>query len=72
MNELDREVGVDLAAQAGDVHVDDVIERRRAGGLLFTRPRQRFPRDDLALMPQQGIQQLELADGQVDVALRCE
>ena len=56
---------IDLAAQPRDVDVDHVVERRGARGFLPHVARQRFARDDLALVSHQEFQQLEFADGEV-------
>ena len=66
MNQLDRVVEIDLAAQPRDVDVDHVVERRRARGFLPDIARQRLARHDLPLIPQQILEQLEFADGELD------
>ena len=59
-------VEVDLAAQPGDVDVDDVVEGGAAGRLAPHLARQRVARDDLAGVAGQVVQQVELLRGQLD------
>src|SRR5688500_18864218 len=66
VDEPDRLLQIDLPAQARDVYVDDVVERRRARGLFPDVAGQRLPRHHLSLMPEQVLEQLEFADGQLD------
>ena len=48
-------------AKPRHLHVDDVVERRRAARLLPDLAREHFARHQVALMPQQVLEQLELA-----------
>ena len=52
---------VDLLSQPGDLHVDDVVERRGAARFSPHFSRQHLARDHVALMAQQVLEQLELA-----------
>ena len=63
---FDRPIQVDLAPQPGDMDVDDVVERRRSRRFLPHVARQRLARHDLPLVPEQVLEQLELADRQLD------
>src|SRR5262245_61907698 len=65
MNQLDGVIDVDLPAKAGDLDVDDVVERNGVGGLLPDVPGERGARDDLPLVAEQELEQLELAGRQV-------
>jgi hypothetical protein len=65
VNQLRSLIGIDLPPQAGDVHVDDVVERCGTGGLSPDVSRQALARDHLALMSQQVFEQLELTRGEL-------
>lgn len=78
-------VAIDLSAQSRHLHVDDVVDRRRAPRLLPDIDRQHLARDHVSLMPQQILEQLELSRRQfkrastsqgttryeVDLQVRC-
>src|SRR5207248_11757525 len=66
MNQTCRAFGIDLPPKPGHLHVDDVVERRRAMRLLPDVPRQHFPRNEVALMPQQILEQIEFAARELD------
>src|SRR4029450_5762718 len=59
MNQLHSLIEVDFAPEAGDVHVDDVIERRRARRFLPDISRERTSRDRLSLVTNTGIDKVE-------------
>src|SRR5262245_13005218 len=59
-------VAVDLSTKACHLHVDDIVERRRAPRLLPHIPRQHFAGDEMALMPDEILEQIELAAGELD------
>ena len=61
MNQACVAVEIDLLAQARHLHVDDVVERRRSPRLLPDVAGEHFPRDEMALMPEQILEQIELA-----------
>src|ERR1041385_6285777 len=66
VNQARLALDVDLAAQARHLHVDDVVERRRATRLSPHVSGEHFARDQMSLMAQEVLEQLELATGQVD------
>src|SRR2546426_12766626 len=66
MDELRRYILIDLLPETGDVHVDDVVERRGPGGLLPDIAGQHLPRDELLMMTQQVLQEIELAGRELD------
>src|SRR5262245_11491179 len=51
---------VELAAQPGDGHVDDVIERRGSGGHMPYVAGEHFARDRLASMAEEVLEDIEL------------
>ena len=53
----------------GDVNINHVVERRRAARLFPDLTRQHFPRDEMALMSKQILQQLEFARGQIEESI---
>ncbi len=69
MNEAHAGIGVDLPTESSDLHVDDVVERRRPTWLSPHLASQHFAGHQMALMTQQILEQLELADRQVEKAI---
>src|SRR5688572_21468774 len=65
MNQAHWLIGVNLAAQACDVGVDDVVERGAPARLLPDLTRQRVARYDLTLAAHQVLEQLELSHGEL-------
>ena len=65
-------VEIDFASKPRHLHVDDVVERRRAARLLPDIARQHLARHEMPLMAQQVLEQLELAAGQVDRAVATD
>src|SRR5262249_40996830 len=57
---------IDLLAQPGHLHVDHVVEGSGAARLFPRFTGKHLPRDEVALIPQQVLQQLELPDRQVE------
>src|SRR5437763_323248 len=68
MNQTRAAVHVHFLAKPRHLDVDDVVDRRGSMRLLPDLPRQHLTRDQMALMPQQIIEQLELADGEIEDA----
>src|SRR5215204_4458543 len=66
MQQLSIESFVDLSAQASDVNVDDIIDRRRARGLFPNVAGKHFTRDYAALIPQEVLKQIVLARGEIN------
>src|ERR1019366_1087750 len=66
MNEPSVSYGVDLLPQAVHLHIDDVVEWRRAPWLFPHFTRQHLARDEMALMTQQVFKQLKLAGRQLE------
>src|SRR5262245_25930951 len=60
---------VDFLAKARHLDVDHVVDGRRAARFLPDFARQHFTRYEMILMPKQVLEQLELACGQVELAI---
>ena len=65
MNKFLIELFVDFPAQAGHMDVDDIVERSVAAGFFPDVAGQHLAGDDVALVPHQILQKLELAGGKV-------
>src|SRR6185436_20204403 len=66
VNQFERLLDVDLAAQARDVDVDHVVEGRRPRGFLPYVARKRLTRHDLTVIAHQVFEQLELTYRELD------
>src|SRR5262245_48561774 len=60
---------VDLSAKARHLDVDDVVDRRGSMRLLPDFAREHFARHQVTLVPQQIVQELELANGEIEGAI---
>jgi hypothetical protein len=58
---------VHLAAQARDMYVDHIIQRRVSGGFLPNFPRQHFARNHMIGVPHEVFEQFKLAGGQIEL-----
>src|SRR5437867_123229 len=66
MNQPRAALDIDLPAQTRHLHVDHVVDRRRPARLLPDLPRQHVARHEVPVMPQQILEQFELANGQIE------
>src|SRR5437867_6319824 len=68
VNESLISVAVDFLSQSSNLHVDHVAYRRSAALFLPDLARQHFAGHEVALLPQQVLQELEFSAGQIERA----
>ena len=66
MNQSFETVRIDFAPEPRHLHVDDVVERCRPARLSPDVSREHLARDEVALVPQQVLEQLELTTGELE------
>src|SRR5438067_7774483 len=66
VNEPRMPFDIDFLPQASDLHIDHVVERGRASWLFPDLARQHLARDEVALMPKEVFEELELAGRQIE------
>src|SRR5206468_5946050 len=65
VNQSFETVRIDFAPEPRHLHVDDVVERCRPARLSPDVSREHLARDEVALVPQQVLEQLELTTGEL-------